>query len=153
MPQFCNVEFAKMTDIIKHRGIVENIKGSHVQVRIVQTSACSACSVKGHCNASESKEKLIDVFDTKASSYRVGEEVMLYGTTSMGMQAVFLAFGVPFLVLLIALFVAMRLTDGDELQSALVALSALVPYYLIIYVCRNRLSKKFSFTLEPLKNN
>lgn len=153
MPQFCNVEFAKMTDIIKHRGIVENIKGSHVQVRIVQTSACSACSVKGHCNASESKEKLIDVFDTKASSYRVGEEVMLYGTTSMGMQAVFLAFGVPFLVLLITLFVAMCLTDGDELQSALVALSALVPYYLIIYVCRNRLSKKFSFTLEPLKNN
>ena len=52
-----------MTDIIKHRGIVENIEGSHVRVRIVQTSACSACSVKGHCNASESKEKLIDVFD------------------------------------------------------------------------------------------
>lgn len=50
-----------MTDIIKHRGIVENIEGSHVRVRIVQTSACSACSVKEHCNASESKEKLIDV--------------------------------------------------------------------------------------------
>ena len=73
MSQFCNVEFAKMTDIIKHRGIVENIEGSHVRVRIVQTSACSACSVKGHCNASESKEKLIDVFDMKASSYRIGD--------------------------------------------------------------------------------
>ena len=140
MSQFCNVEFAKMTDIIKHRGIVENIEGSHVRVRIVQTSACSACSVKGHCNASESKEKLIDVFDMKASSYRIGEEVMIYGTTSMGMQAVLLAFG-------------MRLTGGDELRSALVALSALLPYYLIIYVCRNKLSKKFSFTLEPIKNN
>ena len=85
-----------MTDIIKHRGIVENINGFHIRVRIVQTSACSACSVKGHCNASESKEKLVDVFDTKASSYRVGEEIMLYGTTSMGMQAVFLAFWRPF---------------------------------------------------------
>lgn len=151
MSQFCNVEFAKMTDIIKHRGIVENIDGSHIQVRIIQTSACSACSVKGHCNASESKEKLIDVYDTKASSYQKGEEVMLYGTTSMGMQAVLLAFGVPFLVLLITLFVAMRLTDGNELKSALIALLALIPYYLIIYVCRNKLSKKFSFTLEPIK--
>ena len=112
MPQFCNVEFAKMTDIIKHRGIVENIEGSHVRVRIVQTSACSACSVKGHCNASESKEKLIDVFDMKASSYRIGEEVMIYGTTSMGMQAVLLAFGIPFLVLLITLFISMRLRGG-----------------------------------------
>lgn len=153
MSQFCNVEFAKMTDIIKHRGIVENIEGSHVRVRIVQTSACSACSVKGHCNASESKEKLIDVFDMKASSYRIGEEVMIYGTTSMGMQAVLLAFGIPFLVLLITLFISMRLTGGNELRSALVALSALLPYYLIIHVCRNKLSKKFSFTLEPIKNN
>lgn len=153
MLQFCNVEFAKMTDIIKHRGIVENIKGSHVQVRITQTSACAACSVKGHCNASESKDKLIDVYDAKASSYQKGEEVMLYGTTSMGMQAVFLAFAVPFLVLLITLFIAMRLTDGDELESAIISLSALIPYYLIIYMCRNKLSKKFSFTLEPIKNN
>ena len=88
----------------------------------------------------------------KASSYRIGEEVMIYGTTSMGMQAVLLAFGIPFLVLLITLFISMRFT-GDELRSALVALSALLPYYLIIYVCRNKLSKKFSFTLEPIKNN
>ncbi len=139
--------------MIKHRGIVENINGSHIQVRILQTSACSACSVKGHCHASESKEKLIDVFDSKASSYRKGEEVMLCGATSMGMQAVFWAFAVPFLVLLITLFVAMRLTDGDELQSALIALLALLPYYLIIYICRNKLSKKFSFTIEPIKNN
>lgn len=139
--------------MIKHRGIVENINGSHIQVRIVQTSACSACSVKGHCHASESKEKLIDVFDPKASSYREGEEVMLYGATSMGMKAVFWAFGVPFLVLLITLFIAMRLTDGDELKSAVIALLALVPYYLIIYICRSKLSKKFSFTIEPIKNN
>ena len=86
----------------------------------------------------DSKEKLIDVFDMKASSYRIGEEVMIYGTTSMGMQAVLLAFGIPFLVLLITLFISMRLTGGDELRSALVALSALLPHYLIIYVCRNK---------------
>lgn len=150
MRKFCNAELAKMTDIIKHRGIVENIKGTHLQVRIVQTSACSACSVKGHCNASESKEKLIDVFDGQASSYRVGEEVMLCGTTSMGMQAVWLAFGVPFLVLLLALFAAMQWTGGNELQSALVALSALVPYYMVVYLNRDRLSRKFTFAIERM---
>ena len=80
MPQFCNVEFAKMTDIIKHRGIVENIEGSHVRVRIVQTSACSACSVKGHCNASESKEKLIDVFHNTTMFDYIGHFCKLYIT-------------------------------------------------------------------------
>ena len=122
-----------MTDIIKHRGIVENIEGSHVRVRIVQTSACSACSVKGHCNASESKEKLIDVFDMKASSYRIGEEVMIYGTTSMGMQAVLLAFGIPFLVLLITLFIS-RLHNTNTINT----MTSIQPFTSYAAFCLNK---------------
>jgi sigma-E factor negative regulatory protein RseC len=136
-----------MADIIKHRGIVEKVEGSHVVVRIVQTSACSACSAKGLCNASESKEKQIDVYEVNAS-YRIGEEVVLCGTTSMGMRAVFLAFGIPMLLLLVALFVTMRVTDGDALVSSLVALFAVVPYYLVIYFMKDKLNKTFSFTIE-----
>ena len=136
-----------MADIIKHRGIVEKVEGSHVIVRIVQTSACAACSAKGLCNASESKEKQIDVYEVNAS-YRIGEELVLCGTTSMGMRAVFLAFGIPMLLLLVALFVTMRVTDGDALVSSLVALFAVVPYYLVIYFMKDKLNKTFSFTIE-----
>ena len=91
-----------MADIIKHRGIVEKVDGTHITVRIVQTSACAACSAKGLCNASESKEKQIDVYEVNPS-YQIGEEVVLCGTTSMGMRAVLLAFGVPLLIVMIAL--------------------------------------------------
>ncbi len=140
-----------MADIIKHRGIVENINGSHIQVRIVQTSACSACSVKGHCNASESKVKLIDVYENHSAEYYIGQNVMVHGTTSMGMQAVLLAFGVPFLVLFIALYATLQIT-GDELTAALAGLLALFPYFLIIYMCRGKLSRKFFFTIEPINN-
>ncbi len=136
-----------MADIIKHRGIVEKVEGSHVVVRIVQTSACAACSAKGLCNASESKEKQIDVYEVNAS-YRIGEEVVLCGTTSMGMRAVFLAFGIPMLLLLVALFVTMWVTDGDALVSSLVALFAVVPYYLVIYFMKDKFNKTFSFTIE-----
>lgn len=136
-----------MADIIKHRGIVEKVEGAHVVVRIVQTSACAACSAKGLCNASESKEKQVDVYEAGAS-YRIGEEVVLCGTTSMGMRAVFLAFGIPMLLLLVALFVTMRVTDGDALVSSLVALFAVVPYYLVIYFMKDKLNKTFSFTIE-----
>ena len=136
-----------MTDIIKHRGRVEKVEGSHVVVRIVQTSACSACSIKGHCNASESKEKLIDVFEVNAS-YQIGEEVVLLGTTSMGMQAVLLAFGVPLVILIVALGVTMHLTEGDALISSLVGLLSIVPYYFAIYFNKDKLKKTFSFTIE-----
>lgn len=141
-----------MADIIKHRGRIESINGSHIRVRIVQTSACSACSIKGHCNASESKEKIVDVHDFAAANYRVGEEVNVYGTTTMGMQAIFLAFGVPFLILLVVLLVALKLTANNELLSALVSLFFLLPYYLILYVCRGRLSRHFSFSIETINN-
>ena len=136
-----------MADIIKHRGIVEKVEGAHVVVRIVQTSACAACSAKGLCNASESKEKQIDVYEAGAS-YRIGEEVVLCGSTSMGMRAVLLAFGIPMLLLLFALFVTMRVTDGDALVSSLVALFAVVPYYLVIYFMKDKLNRTFSFTIE-----
>ena len=136
-----------MADIIKHRGIVEKIDGSHIVVRIVQTSACSACSAKGLCNASESKEKQIDVYEVNPA-YRIGEEVILCGTTSMGMKAVFLAFGIPVFLLLAALFVTMRVTDGDALLSAIVALVAVVPYYAVLYLMKDKMNRTFSFVIE-----
>ncbi|MEG1684585.1 MAG: SoxR reducing system RseC family protein [Bacteroides sp.] len=140
-----------MEDIIKHQGIVESIDDSHISVRIVQTSACAACSAKGHCSSADSKDKLVDVYSA-GNSYQIGEEVMIYGTTSMGLQAVFIAFVIPFIILISMLFVMMSLTQSDELLSALFSIATLIPYYILIYVCRNRLKKKFSFTLKPINN-
>ena len=140
-----------MADLIKHKGIVEKIDGSHVTVRIVQTSACSSCSAKGLCNASESKEKLIDVYQSQVPC-RVGEVVVVCGTTSMGMRAVFLAFGIPLLILLASLFVSMRMTGDDALLSAVIALCAVIPYYLIICLCKDKLDRTFSFTIEKHNN-
>ena len=136
-----------MADIIKHRGIVEKVDGSHIVVRIVQTSACSSCSAKGLCNASESKEKQIDVYEANPS-YQIGEEVMVCGTTSMGMRAVLFAFGVPLLILVLALGVSMKLTGEDALLSSGIALVSVVPYYIGIYFCKDKLNRTFSFTIE-----
>ena len=136
---------------IKHLGIVENIQGSHLSVRIVQTSACAACSAKGHCSSADSKDKIIDVIDTAASSYRVGEKVMVIGETSMGMMAVVLAFIIPFILLIFSLFLFMALME-NELYSALLSLAILLPYYFILWLNKTRLKQKFSFTIKPINN-
>lgn len=136
---------------IKHLGIVENIQGSHLSVRIVQTSACAACSVKGHCSSADSKDKIIDIIDTAAASYQVGENVMVVGETSMGMQAVALAFIIPFVLLIFTLFLFMALIE-NELYAALLSLAVLVPYYYIVWLNKTRLKQKFSFTIKPINN-
>ena len=136
---------------IKHLGIVENIQGSHLSVRIVQTSACAACSAKGHCSSADSKDKIIDIIDTAASSYRVGAKVMVIGETSMGMMAVVLAFIIPFILLIFSLFLFMALME-NELYSALLSLAILIPYYFILWLNKTRLKQKFSFTIKPINN-
>lgn len=134
---------------IKHLGIVENIQGSHLSVRIVQTSACAACSVKGHCSSADSKDKIIDIVDTAAASYKVGEQVMVIGEMSMGMMAVVLAFIIPFVLLIFSLFLLMALLE-NELYAALLSLAVLVPYYFILWLNKTRLKQHFSFTIKPI---
>ena len=136
---------------IKHLGIVENIQGSHLSVRIVQTSACAACSAKGHCSSADSKDKIIDITDAAADSYQTGERVMVIGETSMGMMAVLLAFVLPFVLLIFSLFLLMALVE-NELYAALLSLAVLVPYYYILWLNKTRLKQKFSFTIKPINN-
>ncbi|GCB33738.1 SoxR reducing system RseC family protein [Bacteroides faecalis] len=138
-----------MANTIKHQGIVENIQGSHLLVRIIQTSACAACSAKGHCSSADSKDKVIDITDTAASSYQVGEQVMIIGETSMGMMAVVLAFVIPFVLLVTSLFIFMAWME-NELYAALSSLIILIPYYFILWLNKARLKQKFSFTIKPI---
>ena len=137
-----------MADTIRHQGIVENINGTHLQVRIVQTSACASCSIKGHCSSADTKEKLIDVID-ESSSYQPGDRVWVVGELSMGVMAVLLAFVFPFLVLIFSLFAFMAMWH-DELVSALCSFGLLIPYYYILWLNKSRLGKKFSFSIKPM---
>ena len=136
-----------MTDKIRHLGIVESINGCYLKVKIVQTSACSACSIKGHCSASDSKEKVIDVYNIKGINCEVGQQVVISGSTSMGMKAVMWAFAFPFVVLIFSLFVSMSITH-DEMKSSLISLAMLIPYYIVIYFLKDKFSRTFVFTLE-----
>jgi len=139
-----------MANVITHQGIVENIDDTHVFVRIIQTSACVSCSVKGHCLAADSKEKILEI-NAPQSSYKVGDSVTVLGQTSLGMKAVLLAFFIPFLILVISLFICMSVLDGNELLSGLISLGLLVPYYYIIWLNRTNLKKSLSFTIKPNK--
>jgi len=136
-----------MSNKIKHSGVIENIMGDSVQVRIVQTSACAACKVAGYCNASESKEKLVDVYHADTRHLKVGDVVMVTASTQVAAHALLLGFGLPFVVL-VAVLVAVLLITGNEGAAALSGLAALVPYYAVLFLFRNRIRDKLSFSIE-----
>ena len=149
MPWFCNVEITNMSESINHNGRIEKIEGDTIFVRIIQQSACSGCHAKGMSSASDQKEKIIEVNDPNAGRFHVNEEVTLSGQSSLGLQAVLLAFILP-LIIVVAAIVAGNYLQWNETTSGLTGLLLLVPYYCILYFLREKLKRKFIFTLKKL---
>ncbi|KAA6304028.1 hypothetical protein EZS27_044329 [termite gut metagenome] len=138
-----------MVDTIEHQGIVKNIDEAHIQVKIIQISACVSCTAKTFCSAADSKEKIIEI-DRSNSDYKVGDKVIVTGKTSIGIMAVFIAFVIPFFILVVSLFVFMFVTHGNELLSASLSFLFLIPYYIILRIKRNYLKQKLLFTIKPI---
>ncbi|MBR4191298.1 MAG: SoxR reducing system RseC family protein [Prevotella sp.] len=136
-----------MSQKISHSGVVESILDGCVKVRIIQTSACAACKVASHCNAAESKVKIVDVFCCNSSDYSVGQDVTVWASKNVANRALLLGFGVPFLLLVCVLMIALRFVSEEGI-AALIALGALVPYYFAIWLMRDRIQRHISFQIE-----
>ena len=137
-----------MSTKISHSGIVESISEGCVQVRILQASACAACKMAGHCHASESKEKIVDVLNVRdAARLKVGDSVIVSASRDVANRALLLGFGVPFLILVSVLFIMLKVVS-DEGLAAITAILALMPYYGMLYLMRDRIQQKIAFSIE-----
>lgn len=132
---------------ITHEGVVESVENGHVRVRIIQTSACSSCQVKAMCASAEATEKVIDVWNAMGN-HKVGDEVVVCGSLTMGRNAVWLAFGLPLVIMVLWIVAALNILGLGELASILGALGILAVYYALLACFKNRLSRHFSFWIE-----
>jgi sigma-E factor negative regulatory protein RseC len=98
--------------------------------------------------AAENKEKTVDVYGIADTSlYRIGQEVNVTASMRVGMNAVLLAFVIPFVILLVVLFIGSRFIP-DEAVVALLSIACLIPYYVGLYLMRSRLRERFTFRIE-----
>lgn len=135
-----------MVQQIEHRGIIQKIENNHIHVLIIQQSACGECLAKGTCLAADKVEKLIEV-ESSDSSFQIGEKVVLFGGQSFGIQAIFLVFVLPFILIFFALIIS-NLLLANEVISGVVAILILIPYYLILSFFNGKLKSKFSFEIK-----
>ena len=136
-----------MENAIRHDGVVERIEEGHIVVRILQTSACAGCKVAAHCNASEAKVKMVDVYQKVPTSLNVGDSVVVSTSGATAGKALLLGFGLPLLLLLMTLAVMLGL-GYSEGTAALSALAVLIPYYIISWFFRRRIARSVAFHIE-----
>jgi sigma-E factor negative regulatory protein RseC len=133
-------------DSIKHKGKITATGDHHYVVSIITASACSACSVKGACHISEMKEALLEIPKEPTTIYNVGDEVNVIMEKSLGPKAVFLGYIVPFLLLFATLIISLSLFK-DEGLAGIASIAIVIPYYLLLYLFRERLKKTFTFRI------
>ncbi|HNX42819.1 MAG TPA: SoxR reducing system RseC family protein [Bacteroidales bacterium] len=133
---------------VSHQGRIVEMDDQKISVQIISLSACATCRAKGMCSASDMTEKLIEVKNEHKYVFHQGDHVNLVMKQSMGNKAVILGYFLPFVLLLITLLISSQYTG--ELYAGLLSLGILVPYYILLYLLRGRLSKSFNFKIEPL---
>lgn len=136
---------------IRHRGRVCAITQEGVKVEILNKSMCAACHARSLCSLGDEQIKTVSVKYCDSSMFSIGEEVEVVMRQTMGLKAVLFSYVYPLIILMILLLSLPRL-DINELFSALLAVLAVAAYYLILYLCRDRIAKSFIFTIAKLNN-
>lgn len=136
-----------MTGKITHRGIIDSIEGNRIHVRILQASACGACRIAGHCNASDVREKYIDVWDAHASEHRDGEQVVISTDGQTAKRATVIAYVIPLFLMVVTLILVLKLSHSEG-AAALAGVGILIPYYLVLFLLRRKISSEVRFQLE-----
>ena len=77
----------------------------------------------------------------------MGDSVVVSASRDVANRALLLGFGVPFLILVSVLLIMLRMVS-DEGLAAVTALLALIPYYLVLYLMRDRIQQKMAFSIE-----
>lgn len=135
-------------NVIDHEGIVDRVVDNMATVVIDSQSACAACHAKGACSAADKEEKVLTV-PVGGLEVQPGETVKVTISKSTGLKAVAFGYVYPFLLLMLVLIV-FTATGYSELRAGLYALGSLAPYYLVIYLLRDKIGNAFTFKLEKI---
>ena len=133
---------------IEHNGFIQSIENNIIKVNIVSESACASCHAKGFCTSMDSKEKIIDISNYQ-DTYKTGENVKIIMEQSLGLKAVFFSYFLPFIILLISLIILMEISK-NELFSGLLSIAILIPYFIVLYMLRDKFQKIFKFRIEKI---
>lgn len=140
-----------MSEKVSHKGKVIKVTSASVTVEIISQSACSSCHAAGLCTMSEAVRKEVEVPCSPGECFHEGETVDVVLSADMGMKAVALAYVGP-LLLMLAVCMALSFAGVRELYSGLAGLAAVAVYYLLLYLVRDRMAKKYVFRIVKENN-
>lgn len=136
------------SDCIDQIGIVEEVRENSILVRFQSAPACGSCMAKSVCAPGSAEKNLVEIHH-KDQSCTAGDSVKIHISRSMGFKALFLGYLLPFFIVFLML-VLTSLIGFNELVSGLTSLFVLLPYYLTLYLFREKVNQNFIFSIMKL---
>jgi sigma-E factor negative regulatory protein RseC len=134
-------------DKIEHIGVISEIKDGIIKVDINVQSACASCHASGVCGV-DSSNRIIEVFANQ-SQYNIGDQVKVVIKQRLGYVALLLGYVVPFFVIVLTLVIFLKLGISEGV-SGLFSVLILIPYYITVYLFRDKIKKEFNFEIEKI---
>ena len=130
-----------------HKGTVIRSGDGLVEVEMHVLSACASCEAHEKCAFVDKAQKVVSVKTPEWKSYGVGDAVTVFIGERMGITAVLLAYLMPAVVLVASLVTTLVLGAGEGM-AALLSIGITALYFVVLYLIRDRLERKFTFTLQ-----
>ena len=136
-----------MADVtFSQTGTIEHIGDDAITVRIDCNSACSACHSKDVCLSTDKAVKHITI-EPDGRVYAVGQQVNVYGQRQLAFKALFWGYLAP-LILVVAVLSVLILAGFSEAVAGVAALLSLLPYYLVLFLLRDKFKRTFVFKIQ-----
>ena len=132
---------------VSHEGIVTEIDNNNIQIKILSKSACASCNIKTACNMSEMQEKIITIAAPKDKELTVGQEVRVSIALGQANKAVIFAYVIPSIILISMIFI-LNGFKIDEGINALISIGSLIPYYLILFLFKDKIKRNFEYEIH-----
>ena len=133
--------------MIEKKGKITGFNNDKLLVAIERNAACVGCHQKAACLLTDCKVKTIEVEAKDISSFKIGQEVEVCLEENAARWALFFAFVVPLLVLVISMIFLMYVMQS-ELMSALFSLAMVGVYYFCLFLCKGYFTKKMRITVK-----
>ena len=127
-----------MTEIT-HTGIITAIKNNIISVEIIQKEACSNCALKDACSQT-TRQHIVDVECDNPKDYKIGQNIEVLISGRQAFIASMYGYIFPLILVIFSLFLCFIFTK-DEILSGLFSISILLPYYVLLWIFRNKLKE------------
>lgn len=138
---------AMSEETISHEGVITKITDDTLEIKITAMSACAACHAKSACTMSDQAEKVLTVPRPDRQEFHLFQKVNVIMAVGQGNKAAVLAYLIPIVLLLAVLFTCLGIGLGEGL-SALIGIAALIPYYFVLYLRRDKIKRQFEYRIE-----